>query len=135
MSGYTVLLVEDSEFITKHVSETLGDEHGFDVRAVNTAAETRSAIDDGGIDCVITSYELPDETGLELAESVNGTDGTVRVPFVLFTGNPLEPLAEDGLEVGVSAFVSKSNRATGDMNIFANRIRLAIEAHDSQRGD
>jgi len=132
MSRDTVLLVEDSEFMTKHVSETLREEHGFDVQTVTTAAETISAIEDGEFDCVVTSYELPDQTGIELAKSVNGTDGEVTVPFVLFTGNPLEPLAEDGLEAGVSAFVSKSNRATGEMHIFANRIRLAIDAHDRE---
>lgn len=129
MSPHTVLLVEDSEFITQHVSETLQSEHGFEVVTVASAAETEAALEDGEIDCVISSYELPDATGIELAESVNGGANSPSVPFVLFTGNPLEPLAEEALDAGVSAFVSKSNRASGEMRIFANRIRLAIEAH------
>jgi len=128
MSSYTVLLVEDSEFITEHVSETLQTEHGFDVKTVGSAAETRAALEDGGIDCVISSYELPDETGIELAASINDDAGSMPVPFVLFTGNPLEPLSEDALEAGVSAFVRKNTQASGQMNVFANRVRLAIEA-------
>ncbi|MFP8954348.1 response regulator [Natrialbaceae archaeon A-arb3/5] len=129
MSPYTVLLVEDSDFITQHVSNTLQREHGFEVETVGSASETRAALEDATFDCVISSYELPDETGIELAESVNGTADDPEVPFVLFTGNPLEPLAEEAREVGISAFVSKSSRATGDMNVFANRVRLTIEAH------
>lgn len=133
MSAYTVLLVEDSEFLSKHVSETLTTEHGFEVRCVGSAAETRDALADEGVladvDCVISSYELPDETGIELAASVTGDSETAEIPFVLFTGNPLEPLSEAALEAGVSAFVHKSNHASGAMNVFANRVQLAIEAN------
>ncbi|TYT63508.1 response regulator [Natrialba swarupiae] len=126
MSSYTVLLAEDSDFITQHVSQTLESEHGFEIETVTSASETRDTLAESDFDCVVSTYELPDETGIELAESING-DGD-EVPFVLFTGNPLEPLAEEALEAGVSAFVSKSSGATGGMDVFANRIRLAIAA-------
>ncbi|OVE85933.1 response regulator [Natronolimnobius baerhuensis] len=131
MSSYTVLLVEDSDFLTTHVSDTLQSEHGFDVETVATATDARDALEETAYDCVISSYELVQESGLDLAASINGeaTPGMPDIPFILFTGNPLEPLVEDALEAGVTAFVSKSNHATGEMNVFANRIRLAIEAH------
>ncbi|RQG90005.1 response regulator [Natrarchaeobius halalkaliphilus] len=130
MSPYTLLLVEDSEFITQHVSQTLESKHGFEIETVPTATGTRDALEDGSFDCVISSYELPDETGIDLAASINGRTGSPAVPFILFTGNPLESLAEEALTSGVSAFVSKSSHATGDMNVFANRIRLTIQAHE-----
>ncbi|ARS90219.1 response regulator [Natrarchaeobaculum aegyptiacum] len=131
MPAYTVLLVEDSEFLSSHVSETLAEEHGFEVRCIGSAAETRDVLADASdaVDCVISSYELPDETGIELAASVTGDSKMADVPFVLFTGNPLEPLSAEALEAGVSAFVQKSNHASGEMNVFANRVRLAIEAN------
>ncbi|RQG97196.1 response regulator [Natrarchaeobius chitinivorans] len=128
MSSHTVLLVEDSDFITQHVSETLQSEHEFEIETATSAAETRTALEESAFDCVVSTYELPDETGIELAASIDDGEGTM--PFVLFTGNPLEPLAEEAIEAGVTAFVSKSSRATGDMNVFANRIRLAIAACD-----
>ncbi|RQG99018.1 response regulator [Natrarchaeobius oligotrophus] len=130
MAPYNLLLVEDSEFITRHVSETLRSKHGFEIETVPTAADTRTAIEETSYDCVISSYELPDETGIDLASSINGRAGSPEVPFILFTGNPLESLAEEALKSGVSAFVSKSSHATGDMNVFANRIRLTIQAHE-----
>ena len=129
MSSHTVLLVEDSDFLTEHVSETFRMEHGFEVETASSAAETRGRLENGGIDCVVSSYELPDETGIELAASVS-EDGFADVPIVLFTGNPLEPLADEALEAGISAFVSKSTHASGEMNVFANRIRLAIRASE-----
>lgn len=122
MSPYTVLFVDDSDFMTQLVSETLEGAHGYEVETVTTASEARSVFDSSTFDCVISSYELLDETGIELAESLE------EVPFVLFTGNPLEPLVDEAREAGVTAFVGKGDHATGDMNVFANRIRLAIEA-------
>ncbi|ELY72129.1 response regulator receiver protein [Natronobacterium gregoryi SP2] len=112
--------------MTQHVSETLESEHGYEVEAVTTASGARSAFESTGFDCVIASYELLDENGIELAASLQ--DIADDIPFVLFTGNPLEPLVEEAREAGVTAFVSKSDHATGDMNVFANRIRLSIEA-------
>ncbi|ADD06939.1 receiver box response regulator [Natrialba magadii ATCC 43099] len=127
MPSHSVLLVEDSEFITEHVSTALESAHGFDVDAVTTGEATRATLADEAqsFDCIVSSYELPDETGIDLAASLEEES----VPFVLFTGNPLEPLVDEALSAGVSAFVSKSTHATGEMNVFANRIRLAIEAH------
>ncbi|MEY7849648.1 response regulator [Natrarchaeobius sp. A-rgal3] len=130
MSSHTILFAEDSDFITQHVSQTLESEHGFEIETVTSASETRDALAELDFDCVVSTYELPDETGIELAESINGNGDEEMVPFVLFTGNPLEPLAEEALDAGVSAFVSKSSRATGEMNVFANRIRLAIAARE-----
>ncbi|APW99539.1 response regulator [Halobiforma lacisalsi AJ5] len=128
MSSYSVLLVEDSEFMIEHVSQALEGKHGFEVEAVATADEARAVFDTSTFDCVISSYELLNESGIHLAASLEEAVDGASVPFILFTGNPLEPLVEEALEAGVSAFVSKSNHATGEMNVFANRIRLAIEA-------
>lgn len=128
MSSYSVLLVEDSEFMTEHVSQALEGEHGFEVEAVATADEARAVFDAAAFDCVISSYELLNESGIDLAASLEEATDRDSVPFILLTGNPLEPLVDEALEAGVSAFVSKSKHATGEMNVFANRIRLAIEA-------
>ncbi|MXV62897.1 response regulator [Natronorubrum sp. JWXQ-INN-674] len=129
MTSPLVLFVEDSEFITKHVGDTLRTEHGFDIASVSTATKARSMLRSQAYDCVVTSHELPDGTGIELAASVSDDSAVADTPFVLFTGNPLESLAADALESGITAFVSKDNHATGSMDVFANRIQLVIAAH------
>ncbi len=126
MSPITVLLVEDSEFLSTHVTETLREEHGFVIVSAASAAETRDLLEGDHIDCVVSSYELPDCTGIDLAASLEAEG--YDIPFVLFTGNPLEPLAEEAIDAGVTAFVNKANQASGSMTVFANRIRLAVEA-------
>lgn len=129
MTDTHVLFVEDSDFMAARVSETLESAHEFDVTRVETAAAARSTFEGGGngIDCVVSSYELPDETGPNLAASL-ADEPSVDVPFILFTGQPLAPLAGDALEAGVTDFVSKDQHVSGEMDVLANRIRLAIEA-------
>ncbi len=129
MSETHVLLVEDSDFMASRVSETLEDTHRFSVTTVETAAKARETLADEEYDCVVSNYELPDETGPELAAALEERPGP-DVPFILFTGRPLAPLAEDALASGVTDFVSKDQHVTGSMDVLANRVRLAIRAFE-----
>lgn len=129
MSDTHVLLVEDSGFMAGRVSDTLEDTHGFSVTTVKTAAEARATLEDGDYDCVVSNYELPDETGPELASSIRERS-IPDVPLILFTGRPLAPLAKEALESGVTDFVSKDQHVTGSMDVLANRVDLAIRAFE-----
>ena len=63
MSAPQVLLVEDSEFMSMRVVDTLEGGHGMNLTAVETAEEARTRIETGSFDVVVVNYELPDETG------------------------------------------------------------------------
>ena len=129
MSTHRLLLVEDSEFMTERVSTTLEQHHQFSVTSVPTVAEARARIDeDDSLECVIANYDLPDGTGIDLVDWLRNDSEHPGLPFILLSGNSLEELATQGLEAGVSAFVSKTNDVSSSMDIFANRIRLAIAA-------
>ncbi len=128
MTAYRLLLVEDSEFMTERVTSHLEADHGFVVDSVSTVATAQSSLQSTVYDCIIVNHDLPDGTGIDLVESITGEGGRPSVPVVLLSGTPLETLAEAGLNAGVSAFVSKHNDVSESMDIFANRIRLAIEA-------
>jgi len=123
-----VLLVEDSNFMATKVVETLESAHEFVITTVSTADEARNALRNGSYDCVISNYELPDESGVELAESLDAP-GIPSVPLIILTGRALEPLARDAIDAGVAEFVYKGDQATGDMDVLANRIRTVLLAH------
>ncbi|ATW87669.1 CheY-like chemotaxis protein [Halohasta litchfieldiae] len=124
-----ILLVEDSNFMATKVVETLESAHEFVITTVSTAVEARSALQNGSYDCIISNYELPDESGVELAESLRGDDSIPSVPLIILTGRSLEPLAKDAIEAGVTEFVYKGDQATGDMDVLANRVRIVLQAH------
>ena len=131
MNAPRVLLVEDSNFMATKVADTLASAHSFDVTTVSTAQAAREAITTESYDCVVSNYELPDETGLELAESLQDTPEFPSLPFIILTGRSLEPLAKNAIAAGVTEFVYKGDQATGEMDVLANRIRVVLRAHQA----
>jgi len=129
MNAPHVLLVEDSNFMATKVVETLESAHEFVITTVSTAVEARNALKNGSYDCAISNYELPDESGVELAESLREDPEVPSVPLIILTGRSLEPIAKDAIEAGVTEFVYKGDQATGDMDVLANRIRTVLQAH------
>ena len=126
-----VLLVEDSNFMATKVVETLESAHEFVITTVSTADEARNALQNGSYDCVISNYELPDESGVELASSLRDDTDVPSVPLIILTGRSLEPIAKDAIAAGVTEFVYKGDHATGEMDVLANRIRIVLQAHQS----
>src|SRR6056297_74609 len=131
MNAPHVLLVEDSNFMATKVVETLESAHEFVITTVSTADEARNALQNGSYDCVISNYELPDESGVELASSLRDDTDVPSVPLIILTGRSLEPIAKDAVAAGVTEFVYKGDQATGEMDVLANRIRIVLQAHQS----
>jgi CheY-like chemotaxis protein len=67
-----LLFLEDDINIQESVGDYLS-ERGFDVHVVSTVAEARQSIADELYDCLIFDMELPDGTGLEVAQSAGST--------------------------------------------------------------
>ncbi len=131
MDSPHILLVEDSNFMATKVVETLESAHEFVISTVSTADEARYALENGSYDCVISNYELPDESGVELAKSLRTDADIPSVPLIILTGRSLEPLAKEAIEAGVTEFVYKGDQATGEMDVLANRIRIVLQAHQN----
>ena len=73
---------------------------------VSTAAAARDRLAAAGsVDCVVSEYDLPDATGLDLLESVR--EDHPNLPFVLFTGSGSEELASEAIGMGVTDYLPK----------------------------
>ena len=115
--------------MANRVSETLEHTHNMSLTAVGTAADARQRLDVDDYDCVVVNYELPDETGIEFAQSLNPSGRDPVVPVILLTGKELEPIARDAIQMGVTEFVYKGDHAAGEMDVLENRIRLTVRAY------
>ena len=115
--------------MANRVSETLENTHEMSLTAVGTAAEARKRLAADDYDCVVVNYELPDETGIELAHSLNPSGTDPVVPVILLTGKELEPIARNAIQKGVTEFVYKGDHAAGEMDVLENRIRLTVRAY------
>ena len=116
-----LLLVEDSGFLGTQLQDALRG-YNFTVDVVATAREAERHVSQNEVDCVVTNYDLPDETGVKLAKNLPDS-----LPVLLLTTTELESIATEALEAGVTDFVHKDN-IVGEMNIVANRVSVAVRA-------
>lgn len=110
MTGTTILCVDPDE----SARERLVDAIRSDLVDMSPTVESRSSVEtaeacirNGGVDCLVTEYDLPDGTGLELAESLR--ESAPDASIVLFTERGF-----DGIETGdsvVAEYVDKGGEA------------------------
>lgn len=70
-----------------------------------TARAALDAVEAGGVDCVLSGYELPDATGLDLLADVRAVDP--ELPFVVLTAARESAVEREALRRGTTAFLRK----------------------------
>lgn len=89
-----------------------------------TATRTREAFDlleSEPIHCIVSDYEMPDQTGLEFLNAVR--EEYPELPFILFTGKGSEEIASRAISAGVTDYLRK--RGPEQHNRLATRIENA----------
>jgi PAS domain S-box-containing protein len=99
---------------------------------VVTETDPDAALDrlDGGVDCVVSDYQMPAMDGLAFLDAVR--DEAPELPFVLFTGKGSEEIASDAISAGVTDYLQKRT-GTDQYEILANRIANAVDRHRTAR--
>jgi PAS domain S-box-containing protein len=101
MRTITVLYVDD-----EHPPSLLSEAEDFALSTVETVSAARRRLTaDGSVDCVVSEYDLPGASGLDLLESVRKAHP--NLPFVLFTGSGTEELASRAIGMGVTDYLPK----------------------------
>jgi len=127
----SILVVDDSEFFANLVAETLSEEHGMATTAVTDPREAVSIAAEGTVDCLVSDYQMPDLTGLELYDAiVDKTD----VPFILVTSEGDETVASRAIRKGVDEYILKQDINEADaLELLANRIDNVVDRHRTQQ--
>ncbi|QLD86072.1 PAS domain S-box protein [Natronomonas halophila] len=122
--GIRVLLVDDDDAFRETVARHLEREE-FDIATASGAAPALDALD-GTVECVVSDYEMPDASGLDLLAAIR--DQRPSLPFVLFTGTSEEGLVDEAFAAGATDFVRKHPNAD-TYTLLARRIEHAVEDH------
>ena len=77
-------------------------------------------------DAVISDYQMPGLTGLELLEGVRD-DGNDDLPFIIFTGEGREEVASEALNLGADRYLQKGGDPTSQYAVLADAVIHEIE--------
>ncbi|WP_256288934.1 hybrid sensor histidine kinase/response regulator [Halobellus inordinatus] len=121
---------DDSEFVDLTASFLTRQNDTFSVSTSTNPHRALDRIEDGTLDCVVSDYEMPEMSGLELLERVRERDS--EVPFILFTGKGSEEIASRAISAGVTDYLQKG-MGTDQYAVLANRIENAVEQTRSRQ--
>ena len=120
-----VLHVDDQpEFSEMAANFVEREDDRFDIEIVTTPTEGLQRLGGERIDCIVSDYEMPTQTGIEFLETVR--EEYPDLPFILYTGKGSEAVASDAISAGVTDYLQKES-GTSQYEVLANRILNAVE--------
>ena len=104
MESLKLLIIEDDPDQRELIRQTLEQRFGPDT--VTGAGSVADALrqDLGAFDLILTDYNLPDGTGMELLEQIKGRCDT---PVILVTGENVSRIAAEAIRRGATDYVVK----------------------------
>jgi len=99
-----VLVVDDDEDLLFIIGEYL-DANGIQFHLAQSAAQARKRLAHFHYDLVVSDFQMPGESGLDLFQSV--ASGHPGLPFILMSGYPDSRLRREAIGMGVCKFVEK----------------------------
>jgi len=105
-----LLVVEDNEIERQGIVDLLAHDD-VEITAVGTGGEALHMLFESSFDCCVVDLKLPDMSGLDLLERVQGDQRLRDVPMVVFTGKDLAPDEEDRLKTLSTSVVLKDVRS------------------------
>jgi signal transduction histidine kinase len=107
---FRVLIVDDDEVDREAVRRTLQHfRSDTEFLEVMNGRDGLALMSDSDIDCVVLDYMLPDMTGLNFLEHMQGPDGDLIHPVVMMTGEGSEEVAVKAMKLGSYDYVVKND--------------------------
>lgn len=106
MVGNKVLVADDEIHIIHVVAIKLRN-NGYEVIAANNGAEAYDLACSENPDIIVTDYQMPFVTGIELIEKLRANEQTKHTPVVLLTARSFAISEEVQASLGVAQCLSK----------------------------
>ena len=101
-----ILIVDDDEIALELLRDTLADA-GYEIHSATNGREGRELLRQSGSRIVISDWDMPEMTGVELCRRIRASDGTGYVYVILLTGHESPLKAVEGMSAGADDFISK----------------------------
>ncbi len=106
-----ILVVDDFASIRDFVCETL-QRKGYDTLGAANGNEAYNLLTDkAGVDLVLTDYNMPECTGIELLKKIKSNPTVAGVPVIFLTTESSPDKMRAAKDAGLSAWIKKPYRA------------------------
>lgn len=130
-SSIRILHVDDDPDFRDLTAELLEREDDrFTITTVDSPQAGRERIDSADFDCIVSDFDMPNESGIEFLESIRSEHPDL--PFILFTGKGSEKVASDAISAGVTDYLQKAI-GSEQYKLLANRIATAVDKYRTAR--
>jgi two-component system, cell cycle response regulator len=106
MNGFTVLVADDSPVYRKLVEQTLAEQDCVVVFA-KSGGQAIEIFEHGQPDLVITDWNMPDLTGIELCRRIRASASTRYTYVIILTGKAEKENVVQGLSAGADDYLAK----------------------------
>ncbi len=121
----TVLFIDD-DATTRKVYTTAFAMAGIPMHIAASAEEAGRILEDKKVDVIVTDLMMPNYDGVDLIQSVRGTDFTKHLPILVFTSGGNPELVEQAALSGANEILQKHN--TPPAKLIAQILKLHEEA-------
>ena len=102
-----ILIVEDDDGLLKIIGEYLSA-YSSEAELAGSAAQARNCLTRSNYDAVLSDFQMPDESGLDLLTHVKAR--YPGLPFILMTGSHSSRLKDEAIKMGSSGYIEKPFR-------------------------
>ncbi|WP_336336482.1 PAS domain S-box protein [Haloarcula brevis] len=121
---------DDPDFVAVAADSLEAADDRITVETATSARRGLDRLDEAEFDAVVSDYDMPRMTGVELLGAIRETNPDL--PFILFTGKGSEEVASEAISMGVTDYLQKSFGAEV-YELLANRIENAVSEYRARR--
>lgn len=102
------ILAVDDQAAMRGIMKTLLGELGFsNITLANDGDEAFASLQKGGYDLVVSDWNMPNMSGLELLKAIRADDSLSALPVLLVTGEAKKEQIVEAAQCGVNGYVVK----------------------------
>lgn len=127
MSDKKALVVDDEFHIVQVVAIKLRN-NGFEVITADNGADAYRLVCENKPDILVTDYQMPQLSGLELIEKMRSNPDTARIPVVMLTARGFAIDDQQKQQLGISACLSKPFSPREVLGTVEDILKQAVQA-------
>ncbi len=123
INAFKVLHLDDDEVQLEYAKLFLEEDKEIKITSTNSPSKALELLLIGDYDCIVSDYKMPEMDGIAFAKKVRETSD---IPFILYTGQGSEEVAEQAFAAGVDDYIRKENHPA-HYRVLAKRIASVVE--------